>query len=116
MNIQFNTAPPPAPGSRETVSPPPRRAPELPAQAAQAPAAPPGVEPIRQAARQINDFLKSAKADVEFSVDSESNHVVVRVVDSQTRQVIRQIPSEDMIALSKSMEQMTGMLIRQKST
>ena len=115
MNIQFNTTPPPATGSRDPVSPQPRPAPEPATQAAQTPAAPASAEAVKQAARQINDFLRSSASDVEFSVDDESSHVVVRVVDSQTKQVIRQMPSEEMLAISHSLDQMTGLLLRQQA-
>ena len=47
-------------------------------------------------------------------VDSESDRVVVRIVDTQTKQTIRQIPSEEMLAISKSLDQLTGLLIQQK--
>jgi flagellar protein FlaG len=39
----------------------------------------------------------------------------VRIVDSQTKEVIRQIPSEEMLAISKYMDQMSGKLIQQKA-
>lgn len=70
---------------------------------------------IRNAARQINDFLKSASAGVEFTVDENSKRVVVRIVDSETKQVIRQIPSEEMLAISQSLDRVAGMLFEQKA-
>ena len=70
---------------------------------------------IRNAARQINDFLKSTSAGVEFSVDENSKKLVVRIVDSETGQVIRQIPSEEMLAISQSLDHVAGMLLEQKA-
>lgn len=113
MNITFNTAAPPATGPQETAQPRSAPAP-APTMAHAAQTAPASAETIKQAARQINDLLKSSQADVEFTVNSESNHVVVRIVDSQTQQVIRQMPSEEMIAIAKSMDRMSGLLIQQK--
>lgn len=115
MKIQGNTAPPPPAVPNETAPPQARRAPGPTAQAAQAPSAPPGDEAVKQAARQINEFLKSSKADVEFAVDDSSRHVVVRIVDAQTKEVIRQMPSEETIAISKSLDQMTGVLFQQRA-
>jgi len=100
-------------GPRETATPP---APEP----AQAQAAVPAQEPlhsdtVRKAAGQINDFLKSSSSSLQFSVDDSSSKVVVRIVDSQTNELIRQIPSEEMLAISKSLDQMIGLLIKQKA-
>ena len=68
-----------------------------------------------QAARAINEFLKSSSANVEFMVDGRSSKVIVRVVDSETGQVIRQMPSEEMLAISQALDRMTGLLLEQKA-
>jgi len=69
----------------------------------------------RQIASQINDYLKSASSDLQFAVDGDSGTVVVRIVDSQTKEVIRQIPSEEMLAISRYMGEMSGKLLQQKA-
>jgi flagellar protein FlaG len=112
MSIQFNTAPPPAAVTAETAAPQPQSAPKP---AVQTTEPPPSAEAIRQAARQINEFLKSSAAAIEFSVDSQSDKVIVRIVDPQTKEVIRQLPSEEMIAISKSIDRMTSLLLHQKA-
>jgi flagellar protein FlaG len=68
-----------------------------------------------QAATQINEFLKSSAASVEFTVEGASDRVIVRVIDSATRHVIRQMPSEEAIAISRSLDRMTGLLVEQKA-
>jgi len=96
-------APLPEPGAgRKTAAPPPDAA-----------AQPSSIEAAGRAARQINDFLQSSNSNIEFSVDGDSNKVIVRVIDSQTRHVIRQIPSEEMLAIARSLDQMTGLRINQ---
>lgn len=113
MNIQFNTLPPPPSGSKEATAIATRPAPEAAPPATQAPTPPAGADALRQVARQINDFLQTSNADIEFSVDGESKQVVVRIVDSETKKTIRQIPSEEMLEISKSLDRMTGLLIKQ---
>jgi len=74
------------------------------------------LEAAKQAAAQINEFLQSSSAaSVEFTVDGTSNQVIVRVVDSATNQVIRQMPSEEAIAISHALDRMTGLLLAQKA-
>ena len=91
-------------------APPPQAA-----QAAAASASQSSVHVAMNAARQINDFLKSSSAGLEFKVDSDSKRVVVRIVDSETGQVIRQIPTEEMLAIAQSLERVPGVLIEQKA-
>ena len=87
-----------------------------PAQSAAATPAPATSNEVRQAAKQVNEAIKAtASSTLEFSVEGENEKVVVRVVDSQTKEVIRQIPSEQMVAISKAMDNLSGLLIQQKA-
>ena len=72
-------------------------------------------EALRQVAQEVNDFLKSSQSNLQFVVDDESKKVVVRIVDSETKQVIRQMPSEEMLAISHSLDKLAGLLIQQKA-
>ena len=79
-------------------------------------AAPARSDEVRKAAKQVNEALKgTASSDLQFSVEGENKDVVVRVVDSQTKEVIRQIPSEQMVAISKAMDNLSGLLVQQKA-
>lgn len=69
----------------------------------------------QEAAAQINAFLKSSASSVEFTVEGTSDHIIVRVVDSATNQVIRQIPSEEALAISHALDRMTGLLLAQRA-
>lgn len=96
-------------GPRENAAPPTQ------AQAATAPAqAQLSSEAAKQVARQINDFLNASSSNLQFLVDAESSKVLVRIVDVETNEVIRQIPSEEMLVLSRAMDQMPGLLIQDK--
>jgi flagellar protein FlaG len=68
---------------------------------------------IKQVAQQIDDFLKASSSNLQVSVDSESEELIVRVVDTETQEVIRQIPSKEMLAMSQAIDQMSGLLLRQ---
>jgi flagellar protein FlaG len=79
-------------------------------------AAPARSDEVRKAAKQVNEALKgTASSDLQFSVEGDNKEVVVRVVDSQTKEVIRQIPSEQMVAISKAMDNLSGLLVQQKA-
>jgi flagellar protein FlaG len=103
----------PLPGT--AASPVSTPAPPAPGQAARQAQPSPTAEAVRQSARQINAFLKSSSAGIEFVVDGQSNKVIVRVVDSETKQLIRQMPSEETLAISQALDRVTGLLLKQRA-
>lgn len=66
---------------------------------------------INEAVSKTNSFL--AGGSVQFQVDGDKT--IVKVVDSETNQIIRQIPSEEAIAISKSLDKLQGLLINSKA-
>ena len=59
--------------------------------------------PGERAVAQINKLLKNQQQALEFSLDKGSNRVVYKLVDTNTGEVIRQIPSEEFLSLSRSL-------------
>jgi flagellar protein FlaG len=85
------------------------------AQTRQAPAAPQEAESIEQTLRGMQESAEAAGANLQFTIDEDSGTTVVKVVDSQTNEVIRQIPAEELLALARSMSKTEGLLISQKT-
>ncbi len=119
MKIPFGAVPAaasassPPPAAPQPVAPTPRE--EGPGRVALVHAqAASNADAIKQVADQINAFLKTRASDLQFSVDPQSDQVVVRIVDTATGEVIRQIPSEEMIAISHALDRADGLLLHQK--
>lgn len=55
---------------------------------------------VHQAVAEINAYIQNEQRDLRFSVDDASGDVVVRVVDRETGDLIRQIPNEIVIDLA----------------
>ena len=66
------------------------------------------LEDVRQA---INETLKDIRVQLEFSQAEETEDLIVKVVNPETEEIIRQIPPEAMVRMAKRMEEMTGLLI-----
>lgn len=79
------------------------------------PEAKPKPEDLDQAVKAVNEFVRPFNNALNFSVDQESQTTVVKVIDQSTKEVIRQIPSEEMLALAKALDTMKGLLIQQKA-
>lgn len=79
-------------------------------------AAEPSSGELSAAVKKINDSMSASAQSLEFSIDRDSERIVVKVVDQATRQVVRQIPSAEALEIAKSIDQMQqGLLIRQKA-
>lgn len=70
---------------------------------------------VKQAVSRLNDYVQNLRRDLQFRVDEERNRVVVTVVDSESGEVIRQIPSEEVMAVAHSLEQAQGLLLNEKA-
>jgi flagellar protein FlaG len=83
---------------------------------AQPPASEPSLAQVTQAVNSINKAMSAMSQNLEFSVDSDSQRTIVKVVDQQTKEVLRQIPSLEALEIAKALDHaMQGMLIRQKA-
>ncbi len=70
-------------------------------------------ERVQEAARQLNNFMKIVSVGLHFTVDADTKQTVVKVINKETGEVIRQIPSEEALRLSKAMDTLQGLIIQQ---
>lgn len=64
-------------------------------------------EKVQAAVAQMNEFIQSTQRDLHFSYDPESGNTIVRVVDRNTKEVIRQIPDQIFLKLAESFDAQT---------
>ena len=72
-------------------------------------------EALEDAVKQVNDFLKPINNSIQFNVDDDTGKTIVKVIDLTTKDVIRQFPSEEMLAIASAIDKMKGLLIQQKA-
>jgi len=70
---------------------------------------------VDQAARHIEDFVRSVGRSLDFSVDASSGHSVLRVVDPNSGEVIRQLPAEETLRIARSIDYFQSMLVHQRA-
>ena len=81
-----------------------------------APAPPVTQEAVAAAVQSANAYVQqSTSSSLQFSLDDASGRTVVKVVDTETEEVLRQFPSEEMLAISKSIDRMQGLLINREA-
>ena len=75
----------------------------------------PSSEQLTQAVKQIQDVIKQTAQSLQFSIDKDSGMTVVKVVDTESKKVIRQIPSEEVMAIAKALDKLQGLLVKQQA-
>jgi flagellar protein FlaG len=76
-------------------------------------ASPPRREDVESAVSKVQNFLQTTAKDLQFSIDDQSGSTIVKVIDSKTKEVIKQFPSEEMLQLSHALDKLQGLLIKQ---
>jgi len=71
-------------------------------------------EEIRKDLEGINNQLRIANRSIQFSIDEGSHDIVVRVVDKESGEVIREVPPESVIRLREHMAEISGLLVEEE--
>ena len=66
---------------------------------------------VEDAVIKVNEFLSPTLQTVKFSIDEETDKVVVKVIDTETQNVLRQIPVEAVLNIAKTFDRLKGMVI-----
>jgi flagellar protein FlaG len=69
---------------------------------------------IEEVARRLESYMESVSRSLEFRVDASSGRTVVSVRDAVTGDLIRQIPSEEVLRLAQMAEDQTIVLVNEK--
>ena len=70
---------------------------------------------VESAVSKISDFVQNFQRDLLFSIDKESDRLVVKVVDSETQEVIRQIPSEETLRIARNLDSPESLILREQA-
>ncbi len=62
------------------------------------------VHQVRQAVASLNKVVQTASSNLKFTLDETTQEPIVRVVDTETGQLIRQIPSKEALAIANSID------------
>ena len=69
---------------------------------------------IRKAVETINTQLEIMNRSIQFSIDERSHDIVVKVVDKESGEVIRQVPPENVLRLREHMEKACGLIVEEE--
>lgn len=100
-NVPGNAAKPSAP-------------PETPA-AVQQPSRSAEAEEVKQAVEDMERMTKLLSRKLEFAMDESGDRAIMRIVDEETKEILRQVPTQEALEIAKAMARIHDMLLVQGS-
>ena len=70
-----------------------------------------GVAKTEALVKDLNSALEKVDGDYSVSVDNETGMVVVRITDVETGELVKQVPAQQMLDVSMSVEKIIGLLV-----
>jgi flagellar protein FlaG len=70
---------------------------------------------VESAVSQISEFVQNFQRDLQFSVDKDSGRIVVKVLDSETKEVIRMIPTEETLRMAEQLDSPESLILREQA-
>lgn len=72
-------------------------------------------EEVERIVEEVRKVVAPVAQDLRFSLDQQTGKTVIRVVDSATNEVIRQIPSEEVLAIARALDKIEGLLLNHRA-
>lgn len=68
---------------------------------------------LQEALDQFKTAISVVANELTFSIDEDSGRTLVKIIDRETDEVIKQIPSEEMLQIAKALDKLQGLLVKQ---
>ena len=72
-------------------------------------------EERKRVLESLNKTMGLMRSDLVFTVDDETKLKLVQTVDRETKEVIRQIPSEEIVRFVKVFDELRGVLLSERA-
>ncbi|HKM43650.1 MAG TPA: flagellar protein FlaG [Limnochordia bacterium] len=70
---------------------------------------------VESAVESINDAVEHINRSLRFSVHEDTQRIIVRVVNTRTDEVIKELPPEDVLDTVARIREMIGLLIDERA-
>ena len=70
---------------------------------------------LEEVVAEVQESIKKVEPRVQLSVDEDLNRVVVKVVDGDSGELIRQIPSEEVLRIQRFFSEHFGILVEEEA-
>lgn len=70
---------------------------------------------LEQAVKDIQSFVQSSQRNLNFSIDDSTGTVVVKVIATDSGEVVRQLPTETALKLAQDLNSASHMLLNARA-
>ncbi|EHQ51649.1 flagellar protein FlaG protein [Ectothiorhodospira sp. PHS-1] len=70
---------------------------------------------VDDAVNRINDFVQVVQRNLQFTIDDSTGKTVVKVFDSESEELIRQLPPDEILAVAAYLDEVRGLLVKEKA-
>ncbi|MBF6990363.1 MULTISPECIES: flagellar protein FlaG [Cupriavidus] len=64
---------------------------------------------------ELADVLETTSIGLRFEIDEDTNRIITKVIDKETGDLIRQMPTEEVLRIARAMNKLQGLLVTQKA-
>lgn len=69
---------------------------------------------FEKAVNKINENLIAAHRKLSYDVHEDTNQIIVKIIDTDTDEIVREVPPEEQLDLKVKMQDMVGLLLDKK--
>ncbi len=70
---------------------------------------------VQESVKKLNETIAVFNRSIQFSIDDDTSRNIVRIVDVNSKEVIRQIPSQEVIEIAQAFDKLKGLLFSDKA-
>ena len=70
---------------------------------------------VHEAVEKLNEYVQSQEKSVNFSVDETTNATVIKVYKTETGELVRQFPPEEILSMAAHISQSIGLMYDNKA-
>jgi flagellar protein FlaG len=79
------------------------------------PAPTPTKEQVEQAAARVTEVLRGTTSRLEIEIDPDLHQAIVKILNGESGEIIRQIPSKELVELAKYLDEPKGLLVSERA-
>ena len=73
----------------------------------------PTKENLEQAAARVKEVLRGTTSRLEIEIDSDSHKAVIKIINGESGEIIRQIPAQELLDLARHLDEPKGLLVQE---
>lgn len=74
----------------------------------------PSVALIDRIIQDVNEVMQGSMTHFEFKIHEKSGEVIVKLIDNETEEVVREIPSEKIVEIMANLRELVGLCVDKK--